>query len=237
MLPVPASLWWPLLILPSTGDGSTLADNFSSVSWGVTAPFFRSWCVQDFVCALQEWSLCFSQSCGSPIVTYRWPSRWGFCGDSQSLCWIPRLESLMWGSEPSQQWDNFFAIIVLQSVDCPPGGYGIWFYLEWASPTISLQFLLFLLIEVLCFFWWILVSFCHWLLNNKLQFLMPLQEEMSACASTLPSLTRSLFFWLLPFKYCLATGCVLKFKDISFQDRIQLRYLISGNDLVFSIKE
>ena len=39
-----------------------------------------------------------------------------FPGDSQSLCEIPRLGSLTWGSEPSQQWENFFGCGVLHSV-------------------------------------------------------------------------------------------------------------------------
>ena len=30
----------------------------------------------------------------------------------------------MWGSEPSQQCENLFGIIVLQSVGHPPNGYG-----------------------------------------------------------------------------------------------------------------
>ena len=49
-----------------------------------------------------------------------------FLGDSQSLCRILRLESLMWGLESFQQWD-FFAITVLQFVGHPLRGYGIWF--------------------------------------------------------------------------------------------------------------
>ena len=48
-----------------------------------------------------------------------------FPGDSQFLCWIPRLESLMWGLETSRQCENMFGISVLQFVDHPPGGYGI----------------------------------------------------------------------------------------------------------------
>ena len=44
-----------------------------------------------------------------------------FCGNSQSLCWIPRLGSLFWGLETSQQWENFFGIIFLQFVDRQPG--------------------------------------------------------------------------------------------------------------------
>ena len=30
----------------------------------------------------------------------------------------------MWGSEPSQQWENFLFIIVLQFMGHPTGGYG-----------------------------------------------------------------------------------------------------------------
>ena len=35
-----------------------------------------------------------------------------FSGDSQSLCRSLRLGSLTWDSEPSQQWENFFDIIL-----------------------------------------------------------------------------------------------------------------------------
>ena len=31
-----------------------------------------SWCAQDFVCALQEWSFCFHQSCGNPAIKSCW---------------------------------------------------------------------------------------------------------------------------------------------------------------------
>ena len=69
-----------------------------------------SWFAQDFVCALQDWSLSFPQSCRSPIIKFHWTSRpdsilWSSPLDSQSLCQIPRLESLTWSSEPSQ-WNG-----------------------------------------------------------------------------------------------------------------------------------
>ena len=48
-----------------------------------------------------------------------------FPRDSQSLGLIPRLGSLMWGLEPSQQWENFFDIIVPQFVGGPRGEYRI----------------------------------------------------------------------------------------------------------------
>ena len=38
---------------------------------------------------------------------------------------IPSLGSQMWSSEPSQQWENFLGIIVLQFVSHLPGEYGI----------------------------------------------------------------------------------------------------------------
>ena len=52
--------------------------------------FSGSWCLQNFVSAVQDWSVCFPQSSASasqiPLtLTARFP------GDSQSLCWISRL--------------------------------------------------------------------------------------------------------------------------------------------------
>ena len=53
-------------------------------------------------------------------------------GDSQSLCWISRLGSLLWGLEFSQQCENFFGITVLQFVDHPPSSS-----IEWLMATFS----------------------------------------------------------------------------------------------------
>ena len=49
---------------------------------------------------------------------------------------------LMWGLEPSQQWETIFGIIVLQFVGHPPSGFGIWFYCDYAPSPISLKLLL-----------------------------------------------------------------------------------------------
>ena len=59
----------------------------------------------------------------------------------------PRLGSLTWGSEPSLQWVDFCGISVLQFVSHPPNSYGIWFYCDCASPTVSL---------------WLLLCLCIW---------------------------------------------------------------------------
>ena len=100
-----------------------------------------SWCAHYFACALQEWSLfppVLSKSCNQiPLAFKVW-----FSGNSSSCCQTARLGSLMWGSEPSLQWVDFCGIIVLQFVSHPPSNYGIWFYCDWAPPTISLWFLL-----------------------------------------------------------------------------------------------
>ena len=66
-----------------------------------------------------------------------------FPGDSQSLCQVSRLGSLTWGSKPSQQWENFFGVIVLQFVGHPPRGYGIWFYHNCAPLPSSCGFFAF----------------------------------------------------------------------------------------------
>ena len=93
---------------------------FGWVSCGVTAPL--SWVL---VCT--RFCLCPPRVSVSPVL-------WKFCnqilltfkvrfpGDSQSLRWIPRLGSLLWGLEFSQQCRNFFGVIVLQFVDRLPGG-------------------------------------------------------------------------------------------------------------------
>ena len=65
-----------------------------------------------------------------------------FPEDSQALCQVLRLGSLTWGSKPSQQWENFFGLIVLEFVGHSPDGYGVWFCRECAFPAILLQLLL-----------------------------------------------------------------------------------------------
>ena len=114
----------PLPTHASTGDPPTLAGRSSSVSCGTTAPC-------PWILILSRFCLCpprvksvtlvLWKSCNQILLAFkvRIP------GDSQSLYQIPRLGSLTWGSEPSQEWENFFGIIVLQIVGYSPGEYGI----------------------------------------------------------------------------------------------------------------
>ena len=79
-----------------------------------------------------------SKSCSQILLVFKvWFSR-----NSSSRCQTPRLGSLRWGSEPSLQWVDFCGIRVLQFVSHPPSSYGIWFYCDCATPTISLWLLL-----------------------------------------------------------------------------------------------
>ena len=118
----------PLLTYISTGSLPMLAGGFSSVSCGVIAPFLR-FCL----CPPGGESLyppVLWQSYTQILLDFK--SR--FPGNSQSLCQIPRLRSLMWDSEPSQKWENSFGIIIFQFMGHPACGYGIWI-LPWWQPS------------------------------------------------------------------------------------------------------
>ena len=82
-----------------------------SLRWGQLLLSPGSWCAHDFVRALQESvSLVLCKFCNQILLTFKVT----FPEDSQSLCWIPMLGSLLWGLELSQQCENSFGIIVLQ---------------------------------------------------------------------------------------------------------------------------
>ena len=114
----------PLPTYTSTGDPPTLADSFGLVFCGVTAPFLWDLVCTRFVYALQDWSLFLQvlwKSYNQVLVAFKV----SFPGDSQSLCWILSLGSLMGGSEPPHQWENLFGIIFLQFVGHPLRKYRI----------------------------------------------------------------------------------------------------------------
>ena len=157
LLPMPWTPQWATANPCSAGDPQTLIGKF--VSCGLTGPFPWVLVHTRFCWCPQEWTLfptVLWESFNEIPLAFRCP------GDSQSLCQIPRLGSMMWGLEPSQQCENFFGIIVIQWVGCPPHRFGIWFCHDCVPPTILL----------LCpwilgiFFWWVLVSSGWWLFNS-----------------------------------------------------------------------
>ena len=155
----------PLPTQASTGGPPTLAGSFDSVPCRVTAPLL--------------WVLVHTKFCFCPprLKSLLPPVFWkpynqiplalkARCpGDSQAVCWVSRVGNLMWGSESLQQWENFFSIIVLLSVDHPPGGYRIWFYPDCTPPTVLLWLFLCLWMWGIVF-WWVLASSCQWLFKS-----------------------------------------------------------------------
>ena len=91
-LPGAPSLSWPpadphLHRLPTS-----LAGIGFSLLWSLLL-FSGSWCVQYFVCALQDWSLWYPQSCGSPIIKSHWTSRSDSLGIPSSFDGFPVWEA------------------------------------------------------------------------------------------------------------------------------------------------
>ena len=134
----PPPLWWVLPTRTSTGDTPILACSYGSVSCIITAPFL--WvlvCTWFCLCSFRLKSLfppALCKSYNQILLAFKVRSR----GDSCCLCQVPRLRSLMWGSKPSQQCENFFGIIVLQVVGHPPSMYRIWFYCDCAPLAVLL---------------------------------------------------------------------------------------------------
>ena len=93
LLPVSLSPWWATATPASAGDPPPLAGRSGSVSPGVTAPSSGSWCTHYFLCALQEWSLCFPQSCWSPAINSHWASKSDSLGIPPSLAGPPGWEA------------------------------------------------------------------------------------------------------------------------------------------------
>ena len=114
----------PLSTHTSARDSQTLTGKSGSVSCVVTATF--SWVLKHtryffppprISVSPVVWKLCNQ----IPLTfTVRFPE------DSQPFCWILRLESLWWGLELLQQWENLFGIIILQFVAYPPSGSIVW---------------------------------------------------------------------------------------------------------------
>ena len=97
----------PLLIHASTGDAPTVPGSFGSVSCGLTVPFLYAFmCTRFCLCPPRLESL-------FPLVLWKSYNQillafqFRFPGDSQFLCQIPRLGSLMWGQNIHNSWGTF----------------------------------------------------------------------------------------------------------------------------------
>ena len=178
----------PLLTHASTGDPPTLAGRSGLVSCRITPPF--PWvlvCTRPgYVCALQEWSLCFHQSCNQIQLTFKviFPGDFSpFDGSSGCEAWRGS-QSLHNSGRPS-------LVLLLSSLwVIYPVGVGFGFIMIAASPlSLNVGSL---------FFWWVPTSSCHLVGSNILlsmvvpqlvAILVLSQEEMSTRSSTPPSWT------------------------------------------------
>ena len=97
-----------------------------------------------------------SKSCNwIPLAFKVWFSR-----NSSSRCWIPRLGSLMWGSEPSLQWYKCSPV-------CESPTQQLWdLILLWLHPSYHLIVASLLSLDVGYLFWWVPVSSSHWLFSS-----------------------------------------------------------------------
>ena len=137
----------PLPTHTSTGDPPTLA------GWSAQSPaepLLLSRCMQNFVCVLQEWSVCFH----SPVEIL-WPNPaglqsqipWGFL----SLSLDPQV------GKPDVQFRTFTTMGELIWYYCypvcelPTQDYGIWFYCDCIPPPVSLWLLLCLWLGAMIF--------------------------------------------------------------------------------------
>ena len=138
LLPVSLSPQWATAA-PTSSEPPIPAGRSGPSPNEVTAFSPGSWCTQELVYALQQWSFCFLwNSCDQTLLAFK--AR--FSGGSSSHCQTPRQGNLMWCSELSLLWENFCDIIIFQFMGCPSGGYEIWSYNSCTPPAIPLWLVL-----------------------------------------------------------------------------------------------
>ena len=186
MLPGPLSLGWAppdprLHRRPSNTSGWF----WFSLLWSHCS-FPLSRCLQDFVCALQDWSLfppALWKSCNQIPLAFKVR----FPGDSTFFCWVPRLESLRWVLNLHNCGRT--SLVLLFSSLWVTHLVGMWFDFIVIASSYDLTAASSLSLDMGYLF---LVGSSVFLLMVVQQLVVVLllsQEEISACPSTLPSWT------------------------------------------------
>ena len=107
----------------------------------------KSCCMQSFICALQDWSLCFPQSCGSRVIKSHWPSRPDSLESPSPFVGSPGWK-LDIGFRTFTTVKNFFGAIVLQYT------WWVWnLILSWLCPSYHLTMVSSLSLDVGYLFW------------------------------------------------------------------------------------
>ena len=145
-----------------------------------------SWCAHSFVCTLQEWSLCFPQSCQSPAIKSRSPSKSDSLGIPLPVARPPGWEA--WSEAQNIPvggllWNNCSPV-------CESPTQWLWdLILLWLCPSYCLIVSSPLSLDVGVYF---LVSssvFLSMIVQQLAVIPVLLQVGVSACPSTLPSWT------------------------------------------------
>ena len=133
-----------------------ISSNTSKYIW--LSPASLPWILvhTDFICALQEWSL-FLQVLLKPCNQISPAFKVRFLVSSHSLCWIPTLRRLKWGSELSLSWENFFNIMIFCLWVTYPEGIG---FIMFAPCLPSCCGFFDFGYGVYAYFWWVPVCSC-----------------------------------------------------------------------------
>ena len=192
----------PLPTHASTEDSLTLAGSFGSVSCGFAAPLLWVLVYKRFCLCPPRLEFLFPQSYGGPIIKFHWPSRSDSLGIPSPFVRFPRLESLIWGSEPPQVgeplWYNCSPVSGL-----PP--WWVWdLILLGLCPSLCRGFFVFG-----CGYRFLVCSSVLLLIvvEQLVAILVLLQEEMSARPSTPPSWTGTPDFFFKKSSSYTTQGC------------------------------
>ena len=142
--------------------------------------------VQDFVCTLQDWSLCFSQSCGGLTVKSHWASR----PDSLGIL-SPFIRSPGWEAFCGVQNIHNNGRTCLDYYYSPVCGSPIWWVWDLILSLVSPSYYLAAASSLSLDLWYLFMVDSSVLLSMAVQqivaILVLLQEEMSTYLSTLTS--------------------------------------------------
>ena len=196
LLPVPLSLWWAAVNPRLQRRPSHTSRWFWScgvtcwvtVCCEVTAPWLLLVCSS----VLQDWCLCFPQSCGSPVVKSHQPSRSDSLGIPSPFVGSPGWEA--WYGVQNLHSNGRTSLVLLFSSlwVTHPVGCGIWFYHVHTPPTISLQPLL-CLWTLGIFFGWVPAYSYLWAFNSELQFWLTGDERSPFYSAILNQKPKNLY--------------------------------------------
>ena len=180
LLPALQSQWWApanphLHRRPSNtsrGFGQYPVESLLLSSW--------SWCRQGFVCDLQDWSPCFPQSCGSPVIKSHWPSRSNYLG-------IPSPFSDLQAGNPDVGFRTCATVGELLWYCGSPTGWSWDFILLWLCPSYYLSTASSLSLDVGYLFLMGSSILLSMVVQQLVAILVFSQEKMSTHPSILPS--------------------------------------------------